>query len=130
MTHQEDFERRCLDRFIARREAGTLIDDNGAPTTAESLFWKEADGSYGVRAFNAAWIAYQWGVEAGGLDIDRLTLEKKAAAMNYSKALDSARSRIAELEEETADLAMLADQYKAERDAARQAYGLLSGGSK
>lgn len=61
-----DFERRCLAQFQARRAAGTLIDDNGAPATAESLFWKEAEGQYGVRAFNIAWKAYQWGVEAAG----------------------------------------------------------------
>lgn len=62
MNTREQFEARCLEHFKAKREAGaSIVDDNGSPITAEALFWKEADGSYGVRAFNVAWIAYQWG---------------------------------------------------------------------
>lgn len=61
-----DFERRCLEHFKAKRAAGVdVIDDNGSPVTSEALFWRAPDGSYGVAAFNVAWIAYQWGYEAG-----------------------------------------------------------------
>ena len=64
MTDRTEFEHRCLAQFVARRETGTLLDDNGSPATIESVCWKEADGSYGVRAFNSAWTGYQWGVDA------------------------------------------------------------------
>lgn len=61
-----DFERCCLEHFQAKRAASVeVIDDNGSPATPEALFWREADGSYGVKAFNIAWIAYQWGARYG-----------------------------------------------------------------
>lgn len=65
LAMRQDFERRCLAHFQAKREAGVkIIDDNGSPATSEALFWKNPDGSYGVAAFNVAWIAYRWGFEA------------------------------------------------------------------
>lgn len=60
------FERRCLEHFKAKRDAGVpIIDDNGSPATAEALFWRDQNGQYGVQAFNVAWIAFRWGVEFG-----------------------------------------------------------------
>lgn len=65
LAMRQDFERRCMDHFNAKRAAGVkIIDDNGAPATPEALFWKNPDGSYGVQAFNVAWVAYRWGFEA------------------------------------------------------------------
>jgi hypothetical protein len=34
-----------------------------SPGTRDDLFWKQADGSYGVLMFNAAWWGWQAAVE-------------------------------------------------------------------
>jgi hypothetical protein len=54
------FEAATLKYFIAQREAGKAIDDNGSPATPEALFWRKENGDYGVEMFNAAW----WGWKA------------------------------------------------------------------
>ena len=51
------FEQAAMDHFHTRRQQGNVLDDNGCPITRESLFWKDENGNYGVRMFNAAW----WG---------------------------------------------------------------------
>ena len=52
------FEAWYLAEFERVRAAGTAIDDNGSPATAEALFWKAEDGNYGVRSIHAAWIGW------------------------------------------------------------------------
>lgn len=71
LAMRQDFERRCMDHFNAKRAAGVkIIDDNGSPATPEALFWKNPDGTYGVQAFNVAWIAYRWGFQAArGMEV-------------------------------------------------------------
>lgn len=58
-TERDRFEQAALAHFLARREAGLAIDDNGSPATAEALFWKDEAGNYGVKMFNAAWWGWQ-----------------------------------------------------------------------
>lgn len=60
---QQAFEDRCWEHYLAERARRTMPGDvEGAPTR-EGLFWRREDGSYGVLAFNTAWMAYQWGMQ-------------------------------------------------------------------
>jgi len=54
---RSEFEQAAMQHFVAQREAGKAVDDNGSPPTPEALFWKDEQGNYGVKMFNAAW----WG---------------------------------------------------------------------
>lgn len=61
---QQAFEDRCWEHYLAERARRTMPGDVEGEPTREGLFWREADGRYGVLAFNTAWQAYQWGLEA------------------------------------------------------------------
>ena len=58
---RDAFEEAALALFIQRREAGMRMrgDDPEVPATRESVFWRDERGEYGVKAFNAAWWAWQ-----------------------------------------------------------------------
>ena len=65
------FEARCVEQLLVARAAAqahgqTLPDDNGG-ATVESLCWREQDGRYGVLQLNAAWIGFQWGLQAAAV---------------------------------------------------------------
>jgi len=57
------FEERAFQHYLEQRAVRSLPGDvsDEAPTP-EQLFWRQPDGTYGVLAFNTAWIAFQWGV--------------------------------------------------------------------
>lgn len=60
------FEDRAFQLYLAQRATRRLIGDvNDEHPTREQLFWRQSDGTYGVLAFNTAWVAFQWGVEYG-----------------------------------------------------------------
>jgi hypothetical protein len=54
---REAFEKACVVKFAMWRAEGNKLNDNGCPTTRESLCWRDEQGNYGVAMLNAAW----WG---------------------------------------------------------------------
>lgn len=61
---QQAFEDRCWEHYLAERARRTMPGDVEGEPTREGLFWRREDGQYGVLAFNTAWMAYQWGMQA------------------------------------------------------------------
>lgn len=61
---QQAFEDRCWEHYLAERARRTMPGDVEGEPTREGLFWRREDGLYGVLAFNTAWMAYQWGMQA------------------------------------------------------------------
>lgn len=61
---QQAFEDRCWEHYLAERARRTMPGDVEGEPTREGLFWRRDDGLYGVLAFNTAWMAYQWGMQA------------------------------------------------------------------
>lgn len=60
------FEDRAFQLYLEQRAMRELPGDvDDEHPTREQLFWRMPDGTYGVRQFVAAWIAFQWGVEHG-----------------------------------------------------------------
>ena len=57
-----EFEAAAYTHFVTRRAQGKLDRQlqDGGDQTPEALFWKQPDGSYGVKMFQAAW----WGWKA------------------------------------------------------------------
>lgn len=58
------FERRAYMYYVERHAAGKLEDSHMPPYPPEGLFWREPDGTYGVKMFNAAWWGFENGVHA------------------------------------------------------------------
>lgn len=53
------FEQAAYQHYLERHRAG-LVADSGAPACEPAaLFWRQADGTYGVLMFNAAWWGWQ-----------------------------------------------------------------------
>lgn len=61
---QQAFEDRCWEHYLAERARRTIPGDVEGEPTREGLFWRREGGLYGVLAFNTAWMAYQWGMQA------------------------------------------------------------------
>lgn len=53
------FEAVAYNNYLLQRGNGIVNDVQGEPHTPEQLMWREPDGSYGVRQFNAAWWAWK-----------------------------------------------------------------------
>lgn len=64
-AERTEFEYAAYAHFLERRAQGALDQqlaaDAGGDQTPEALFWRQPDGSYGVKMFQAAW----WGWKAG-----------------------------------------------------------------
>ena len=58
---RKDFEQLAYQHYLAQKAAGKLDPTAEGDGTPEALFWKQEDGSYGVRMFNAAWQGFKWG---------------------------------------------------------------------
>lgn len=63
---RDKFEAHCVEQLIVARAAaqarGEKLQDDVGETSVESLCWKDANGDYGVRQLNAAWLGYQWAI--------------------------------------------------------------------
>jgi len=58
------FEDRAFQHYLEQRAMRRLEGDvSDEHPTRDQLFWCHPDGTYGVLAFNIAWIAFQWGAE-------------------------------------------------------------------
>lgn len=89
---RKQFEDACLANFVERRASGNISDDNGSPATHEALFWRKANGDYGVTLFNAAW----WGYKAGHSHRDEIG-EVLALNNEQAKTIRTLRSTIDEM---------------------------------
>lgn len=76
---QQAFENRCWEHYLAERARRTLPGDVDGEPTREGLFWRREDGSYGVLAFNTAWMAYQWGMQALRAQVTELERQLETA---------------------------------------------------
>lgn len=60
------FEARCWQHYLAERAKRPLLGDvEDEQPIRQQLFWREVDGTYGVKMFNAAWMAWCWAHEEG-----------------------------------------------------------------